>query len=69
MALQLQSYLLASWTVRKRGVVIGNVIEEVDILPLQHQTRRYRVDRSISPSLIEETAGLVEKREVVEIGL
>jgi len=50
-------------------VVIGNVVEEVDLLPLQHQTRRYGVDRSVSPPLVEETTGLVEEREVVEISL
>jgi hypothetical protein len=55
--------------VRKRGVVIGNVIEEVDLVLLQQQTRCYRVNRSVSPPLVEETASLVDKREIIEISL
>ena len=53
---------------RKIGMMIGNVIEEVDLIFFQHQPCRDRVDRGVSPPLVVKATSLVEKGEKVEIG-
>jgi hypothetical protein len=65
---QLQSRLLAGRAVRKRVMIIGDFVEEVDLILVQQQTGRERVDRGVSPPLVEETPGLIEVVKVVEIG-
>jgi hypothetical protein len=68
MALMVQSVLLASWTVRERNMVVTNIVEEVDLFFLEHECRGDGVDRSIAPAFVEETARLVERVEVVNVG-
>lgn len=53
----------------ERNMVIGNVVEEVNLVFLEEQPRSDRVYRSITPSLIEEAAILVELVEVIRVGL
>jgi hypothetical protein len=53
--------------VREGYVVISDVVEEVDLILFQHQSRSYRVNRSVSPPLIEETTILVKSTEVVDV--
>jgi hypothetical protein len=48
-------------------VVVGNVVEEVNLLLWQHQGRGNAVNRSIAPALIEETASPVQMVEVVDV--
>ena len=68
-ALVIEAVLLARRAMRKWDVVIGNIVEEVDLLFLQHQCGGDRVDWSITPALVEETTGVVEGVEVVDISL
>ena len=69
MAPQLQSQFLAGGAVRKWHMIIGDLVEKVDLFLFQKQACRNRVDRGISPPLVVETPFLIEKGEVVEIGL
>lgn len=69
MAASVEADLLAGRAVGEGDVVVGNVVEEVDLLLGQHKTGGNRVHRRITPSLIEETTVLVEGLEVVDVGL
>lgn len=51
----------------KGDVVVGNVVEEVNLLLLERQTGGNRVDGSVAPALVEETAVLVEGVKVVDV--
>lgn len=53
----------------ERNMVISNVVEEVNLVFLEEQTSSDRVYWSITPSLIEEPAVLVELIEVIRVGL
>jgi hypothetical protein len=66
-ALVVEAVLLAGRTVGEGNVVVCDVVEEMDLLLLQHQRRGQRVDRRIAPALVEETAGVVERLEVVDV--
>lgn len=68
MALQVQSRLFASRAMRKRYMVVCNVIKEVDFLLLQHKSSSNRMHWSVTPSLIEETPVLIETLEIVGVG-
>lgn len=67
--LAVETELLSSGAVSKGNVIVGNVIEEVNLLLLQHQAGGNRVDRGIAPALIEETTILIQRLEVVGVGL
>ena len=69
MTLQVQLYLFPCRTVRKGYMIVCNVIEKVDLLLLEKQSRGDRMYRCITPSLIEESAVPVESLEVVQISL
>jgi len=66
-AFEVQSVLLKSWAVGEGNVIIGNIIEEVDFLLLEHECRGDRVNRSIAPALIEEATVLVEVVKIINI--
>ena len=68
-ATEIQSSLLISWSVSERNVVVGNILEEVNLFLLEKKTSSNRVDRSITPSLVEETAVLVKRLEEIEVRL
>jgi hypothetical protein len=68
-AAEIQPGLLACGAVGKGHVVVGNVVEKVNLFLLQQKTGGNRVHRSITPSLVEETAILVQRLEVVNVGL
>ena len=53
---------------RERHVVVSDVIEEVNLFLLQHQTSSDGVYRSVAPSLIEKAAIAVEGGEEIDIG-
>jgi hypothetical protein len=50
-------------------MVVGNILEEVNLLLLEKKTSSNRVDRSITPSLVEETTILIERLEEIEVRL
>ena len=54
---------------RERDMVVRNIIEEVNLVFLEKQTSSNRVDWSIAPSFVEESAVLVELIEIIGIGL
>lgn len=69
MTLQVQPGLLAGGTVSEGDVVIGNVIEEVDLLFRKEKRGCNGVDRSITPAFIKESSVLVKRIEIVGICL
>lgn len=69
MATEIQSSLLVSWAVCERNVVVGNILEEVNLLLLEEKTSSDRVDGSITPSLIKETTILIKRLEEIEVRL
>ena len=54
---------------REWNVIVGNVVEEMDLRLIQQQTGGNRVHGRIPPSLVEESAILVERVEIVNIGI
>jgi len=50
------SRLLARGTVSEGNMPVRNVVEEVNLALVQHETSRNRVNRSIAPTLVEEAA-------------
>lgn len=67
MATPFQADLLAGGAVSERNVVVGNVVKEVNLILGQHKTGGDRVNRCITPSLVEETTILVKRLEVVDV--
>lgn len=68
-ALVVETVLLAGWAVRKRNMVVCNVVEEVNLVLVQHETSCNGMDGSIAPAFVEETASVVERCEKVNIGI
>jgi hypothetical protein len=68
-ATEIQTSLLVGGAVSERNVVVGDVLKEVNLLLLKEKTSSNRVDRSITPSLVEETAVLVKRLEEIEVRL
>ena len=68
MALVIHSVLLASGAVGEGNVVVGNIVEEVDFLLLEGEAGCDGVDGCVTPAFVEETAVLVERLEVVDVG-
>lgn len=68
-AAQIETLLLTSRAVSKGHVEVCNVIEEMNLFLLEHQTGGNGVDGGISPALVEETTVLVENVEEVRVGL
>lgn len=69
MTLVIQFILQACRTVRKGNMVVPNVVEEMYLFFLQHQTRSNGVYRCVTPSFVEEATVLVQGSKEVEIGL
>ena len=67
MAPELQSQIFPSRAVSEGNVVVSNVVEEVNLIPVQSQACADRMDRGVAPSFIEEPAITVEAVEEVEI--
>jgi hypothetical protein len=53
----------------ERYVIVSNVVEEMDLFLLQEETSGDRMDWSITPTLIKESTILVERLEIVNVGL
>lgn len=54
---------------RERNMVVSDVVEEMNLVFLEKETGSDRVDRSVTPSFVEETAIFVERFEEVDVGL
>jgi hypothetical protein len=67
MAFQVHAQLLSGWAVCEWHVVVGNVVEEMNLILGQHQGCGNAVDGSVTPALIEETASLVKVAKVVHV--
>ncbi len=68
-ALERRAHLLARRAVGEGHVVVGDVVEEVDLLLVQHQGRRDRVHGRVAPPLVEEAAVAVQALKVVDVSL
>ena len=66
-ATEVQPRLLVGRAVCEWHVVVGNLVEEVDLLLLQHDGSGNGVDGCVAPTLVEETAVLIQGREVVDV--
>lgn len=55
MAFVLEPIVFASWAVSKRNMIIGNIVEEMDLILLKHESCSNGVNRSVTPSFIEES--------------
>lgn len=69
MALQVGSDLVARRAMREGDVVVGNVVEEMDLVLLQHKGGSDGVHGSIAPSLIEKSTVLVKALEEIDVCL
>lgn len=54
---------------REGDMVVGDVVEEVDLVLFEEETCSDRVDGSITPTLVEEPAVFVETVEEVDVRL
>lgn len=54
---------------REWNVIVGNVVEEVDILLWKEETGGDRVNGRITPTFIEETAIFIQRFKKVDISL
>lgn len=68
-AAQVKALLLSSGAVGEGNMVVGNVVEEVDLVLLQEKSSSNGVDGSIAPSLVEEATITVQGFKVVNVGL
>lgn len=69
MALQVQSSLFSCGTVGERDVIVANLVEEVNFVSLQHKSGSNRVNGSVTPTLVEETAIVIQGIEVLEVSV
>lgn len=67
-ALEVETLLLIHRTMRKGCVVIGNVVEEVNVAAVEHETGGKGVHGCVTPSLVVEAAIAVEGFKEVGIG-
>lgn len=68
-ALALLSQFLGIRAMRERNVPVTDIIEEVDLFFWKQDTSGNGMHRSIAPSLVEETAVLVQRCEEVDVFL
>lgn len=54
---------------REGNMVVGNVIEKVDLILFEQETCSNRMDWSITPPLVEEPAVFVETIEEIDVRL
>lgn len=64
-----QLELFASRAMCERDMVVGDVVEKVDLFLLEEKTRGDRMHRGISPSFVKEPTVFVKSIEVVGVGL
>ena len=69
MTFQFQSQILACWTMSERYVVIGNVVEEMNLFLFQHQSGGNGMHWSVAPSFVEKATVVIERIKVVNVGL
>jgi hypothetical protein len=68
-ATKVESFLDVGWTVSKRVVPIRDIVKEMNLGLVKHEPCCNRVNRSITPSLVEKAASLIEMVEIVYIFL
>jgi hypothetical protein len=66
-ALVIQTIFLAGRAVCEWDMIVSNVVEEVNFFFLQHQ--RNRMYGCVAPTLVEKAAGMIERCEIVNVGL
>lgn len=69
MTFQVEPQLLSSWTMGEGYMIIGYVIEKVDLLFLEEKACSNGVDWCITPSFIKESAILVQGFKEVSVSL
>jgi hypothetical protein len=50
-------------------VIVGDIIEEMDLVFLEHQSSCDRVYWCVAPSFVEKATGVVERVEVIDVCL
>lgn len=69
MAVQRQPRLLARGAVGEGDVEVSNIVEEMKLFLVQEEAGGNGMNGGITPSLVEETAILVQRLEEVEVRL
>ena len=69
MATEIQPRLLASGAVGKRDMVVGNIVEEVNLVLVKEDAGSDGVDGSVTPAFVKKAPVLVERLKEVEVGL
>ena len=69
MATESKSSLLTGGTVSEGDVVVSDVVEELDLILVEQQTSRNRMNRGVTPSLVEEAAILIQRFEEINVRL
>ena len=69
MAAEFETFGLVGGTVGEGHVVVGDVVEEVDLVFGKHEGGGDGVDGGVAPALVEEAAVLVKGGEIVDVGL
>lgn len=60
MTSQLETNIFASRAVSERYMIVRDIVEEVNLRSVKGKSSSYRVNRSITPTFIEETTVSVE---------
>lgn len=68
-ALEILPDLVASWAVGEGHMIVSDIVEEVDLVLLEHETGGDRMNRSVTPSFVEEAPVLIEGFEEIKVGL
>ena len=68
MTFQLQPRLLAGGAVREGDVVVGDIVEEMDLILRQHDGGGDAVHGCVAPAFVEEAAVVVQVVEVIGVG-
>lgn len=67
MALEFESFGLSGRAVSKWNVKVGNVVEEVNFVPLEEKPSCNAMNRSITPAFVEKAAISIKGFEEVEV--
>lgn len=65
----IQTVLFASRAMGEWNMIVRNIVEEMNLLLLEHQSRGDGMDRCIAPALVEETACMVQRGEIVDVSI
>ena len=69
MAFVVEAVLCSCWAMGEWNMVVGNIIEEMDLVFWKEKRCCNGVDWSITPSLVKEAPITIEAMEVIHVGI